>query len=105
MKLKIFLTFVLFTVTIPVWGNNTCRNRYVKYKFDVSQGYPQGRKGYIVDHICALACGGLDITSNMQYQTKEEAKKKDRWETSKLGCKMTCNEVNSLPKRTVYNCT
>lgn len=36
--------------------------------------------GYIVDHVVALACGGLDRPSNMQWQTIEEAKAKDRWE-------------------------
>ena len=103
--MKILLFLVLCTVTRPSYGNTTCRNRYIKHKFDVSQGYPEGRKGYIVDHICALACGGLDEVTNMQYQTKEEAKLKDKWETTKLGCKLTCNTTNSLPTRTVYNCT
>lgn len=36
--------------------------------------------GYIVDHIKALACGGPDQPSNMQWQTIADAKAKDRWE-------------------------
>ena len=41
-------------------------------------------KGYVVDHIKALACGGADTPANMQYQTKAEAKAKDKWE--RKGC-------------------
>ncbi len=37
-------------------------------------------KGYVIDHIKALACGGADSPSNMQWQTIEAAKAKDKWE-------------------------
>ena len=36
--------------------------------------------GFTIDHIRALACGGADTPENMQYQTTEDAKVKDRWE-------------------------
>jgi uncharacterized membrane protein len=36
--------------------------------------------GYIIDHKTALACGGEDAPSNMQWQTVAEAKAKDKWE-------------------------
>ena len=36
--------------------------------------------GYAVDHVMPLKRGGADAPSNMQWQTKEEAKRKDRWE-------------------------
>jgi hypothetical protein len=36
--------------------------------------------GYIIDHIIALKRGGPDTPANMQWQTVEEAKAKDRWE-------------------------
>lgn len=39
---------------------------------------------YIIDHVIPLACGGVDEPSNMQWQTKAEAKAKDKWETK--GC-------------------
>jgi hypothetical protein len=39
-----------------------------------------GCKGYIIDHIDPLACGGEDKAYNMQWQTKEEAKLKDKLE-------------------------
>jgi hypothetical protein len=36
--------------------------------------------GYVIDHVRALAEGGLDDPSNMQWQTKEAAKAKDKTE-------------------------
>ncbi len=36
--------------------------------------------GYIVDHVKPLCHGGADRPSNMQWQTKADAKAKDRWE-------------------------
>lgn len=41
--------------------------------------------GWVIDHIDPLACGGADQPSNMQWQTKEDAKAKDKWE--RIGCK------------------
>jgi 5-methylcytosine-specific restriction endonuclease McrA len=41
--------------------------------------------GYVVDHIIPLACGGADTPDNMQWQTIEEGKAKDKWE--RKGCK------------------
>jgi len=41
--------------------------------------------GYVIDHIKALACGGADDPSNLQWQTREEAKAKDRWELRECG--------------------
>lgn len=41
--------------------------------------------GYVIDHIKALACGGADAPENMQWQTREEAKAKDKWELKECG--------------------
>jgi len=84
----------------------TCRSSSVKHKFDVQQGYPSGRfkEGFVVDHICALECGGIDSTTNMQYQTVKESKAKDYWERTTLGCKSTCTLANSTSTRKVFNC-
>jgi hypothetical protein len=41
-------------------------------------------KGYVIDHIAPLACGGVDRPSNMQWQSIAEAKAKDKWE--RQGC-------------------
>jgi hypothetical protein len=35
---------------------------------------------YVVDHVRSLKRGGPDNPSNMQWQTKEAAKEKDKWE-------------------------
>lgn len=37
-------------------------------------------KGYVVDHIVPLACGGADNPSNMQWQTIADGKAKDQIE-------------------------
>lgn len=42
-------------------------------------------RGYVIDHIKALACGGADTPENMQWQSREEAKAKDRWELKECG--------------------
>lgn len=41
--------------------------------------------GWVIDHVKPLACGGADHPANMQWQTVQAAKEKDRWERS--GCK------------------
>ncbi|WP_295667879.1 hypothetical protein [uncultured Mucilaginibacter sp.] len=82
----------------------TCRSPVVKRQFDVLSGHPKGRPGYIVDHICALANGGIDAVINMQYQTISEAKIKDRLENTTAGRLKWCTPENSTPTREVYNC-
>ncbi len=42
--------------------------------------------GYVIDHITALACGGADDPSNMQWQSAAEGKAKDKWE--RKGCQV-----------------
>ncbi len=36
--------------------------------------------GYVVDHVKPLKRGGADRPNNMQWQTKADAKAKDKWE-------------------------
>ena len=56
------------------------RSATSKREFMKQTGYPNGRKGYVVDHTVPLECGGADVPSNMQWQTVAEAKVKDRTE-------------------------
>jgi hypothetical protein len=53
--------------------------------FKRETGFPKGRPGYVIDHIIPLACGGQDSTANMQWQTVEAAKAKDK--TERKGCR------------------
>jgi len=49
-------------------------------------GQPTGPcPGYIIDHIRPLACGGEDNPRNMQWQTRTEARAKDRIERQDCG--------------------
>ncbi len=56
------------------------RSESAKRDFMKQTGYPHGRNGYVVDHIIPLKKGGCDCPSNMQWQTKQAAKAKDKWE-------------------------
>jgi hypothetical protein len=56
------------------------RSHRAKRQFMRQTGHPHGWKGHVVDHIVPLKRGGSDTPDNMQWQTTEEAKAKDRWE-------------------------
>jgi hypothetical protein len=46
--------------------------------------------GYVIDHIVPLCASGPDATYNMQWQTLEQGKEKDRWERK---------ECSAFPRR------
>ena len=82
-----YLMLILFlTVTSFNASAEYHRSQKAKTIFKYSHPCPAtGRtKGscpdYIIDHIKPLACGGADEATNMQWQTKVEAKIKDKWE-------------------------
>ena len=56
------------------------RSSKAKREFEKETHYPHGRPGYVIDHVIPLANGGADSPSNMQWQTKADAKAKDKWE-------------------------
>ncbi len=56
------------------------RSEAARHAFARQTGYPNGRPGYVIDHIKPLACGGADAPSNMQWQTAAAAKMKDKVE-------------------------
>ena len=56
------------------------RSQAARREFMRQTGYPHGRPGYVIDHIVPLKKGGCDCPANMQWQTVEAAKAKDRFE-------------------------
>lgn len=103
-KISIVLSLLALAVAAQTEPKAACRSSAVKHKFDLSQGYAHGRKGYVIDHVCALYCGGTDTINNMQYQSIAAGKAKDKWETTPYGCRKTCNSTNSTKTRQVFNC-
>lgn len=93
-----FLAIVCLLVAPVLWGKgatghyskcSTCsrsakgaiqRSPAAVKTFKRQTGYPHGRKGYVVDHIKPLCAGGVDAPGNMQWQTVEAAKTKDKIE-------------------------
>lgn len=98
-----FATILVTFVCMADSTDRVCRSSTVKHQFDKLHGFPHGREGYVVDHVCALANGGLDTVQNMQYQTIAEGHIKDRIENTLAG-RVFCDDKNSLPYRTVFNC-
>lgn len=60
------------------------RSAEAKDQFMRQTGHAHGWPDHVVDHIVPLACGGADAPGNMQWQTTQEAKAKDRVE--RRGC-------------------
>ena len=56
------------------------RSREATDEFKRMTGYPHGRPGYVIDHVIPLKRGGADAPANMQWQTREDARAKDKWE-------------------------
>lgn len=103
-RICLILVVSMAVASVVKKANAACRSQIPKKIFLYQNGYAKSKPGYVVDHICALACGGLDAPKNMQFQTIADAKAKDKWETKPYGCRKTCTPDNSLPKRTVFNC-
>lgn len=78
----LFLCLVIFLPSIAEAKCYVCSHRSssAKTQFKHMTGYPHGRPGYVIDHIIPLKRGGSDSPGNMQWQTKAQAKAKDKWE-------------------------
>jgi hypothetical protein len=88
---------LLLAVAVACMGLTTPAEARVKRsqsaKFEFKQQHPcpatgahKGPcKGFVIDHINPLACGGQDSPSNMQWQTVAEGKAKDRLERKACG--------------------
>lgn len=94
MKWLFIMLFSVFTLTaLAAPKCDTCPRdghvkRSVSAKNEFKREYPcpaTGERrgacpGYVIDHVVPLKRGGEDKTSNMQWQTKAEAREKDKWE-------------------------
>lgn len=61
--------------------SSAAKNSFKKSHPCPSTGKSRGPcSGYVIDHKIPLKKGGADSPSNMQWQTKEAAKAKDKWE-------------------------
>lgn len=56
------------------------RSRAAVRQYKKQTGYPSGKPGYVIDHIIPLKRGGCDTPSNMQWQTVDQAREKDKYE-------------------------
>ena len=82
----------------------SCRSTSVKHKFDRLNGYPNGRREHIVYHVCSIYNSWIDDVRNMNYQTLDESKTKDKVENTEYGKSKWCNKTNSTTTRLVFNC-
>jgi hypothetical protein len=88
--MEIFVIAAILTLTSLEVSAEYRRSYKAKASFKYSNPCPStGRykgscPGYVIDHVIPLACGGADEPRNMQWQTKAEAKAKDKWE--RKGC-------------------
>jgi 5-methylcytosine-specific restriction endonuclease McrA len=84
------IAIALTYVASPAYAH-TKRSQSAKIVFKHQHSCPvtgarTGRcKGYVIDHVKPLACGGADAPPNMQLQTTSESKAKDKWE--RKGCR------------------
>lgn len=83
--IALIIALFLAVATAPTLAKQQ-RSAAAKNAFKQQQPCPSTGKsrgacpGYVIDHVVPLKRGGPDRPSNMQWQTKEEAKAKDRWE-------------------------
>lgn len=84
---------ILFIVAVLVAWHSQAAERSPKMRHWFQYAHPcpaNGQKtgpcpGFVVDHIKPLACGGADHPDNMQWQSVEDGRAKDKWERKECG--------------------
>lgn len=75
------VSFAMSNVFAKQHRSQAARHAFVQAHACPSTGLPSlPCKGYIIDHVIPLCAGGADHSSNMQWQTVQEAKEKDKTE-------------------------
>src|ERR1700729_2992843 len=79
-SVKILICFILaFSSLTASTGSVAARKQFRTLNPCPSTGRTRGAcPGYVVDHIQALKHGGVDEAGNMQWQSTEDARAKDR---------------------------
>lgn len=62
----LLLGLALLLAALPLAAGEIVRSRAVHRQFLKSTGYPDGRPGYVADHIRPLCAGGKDAVENLQ---------------------------------------
>ena len=96
--MKKITTWIILSLALIHSVDARERSQKAKDEFKYSHPCPSNGNnhgacpGYVIDHITALACGGADEPSNMQWQSVAEGKAKDKWE--RKGCATGKNAAN-----------
>lgn len=73
------IIFLCYTTAASIPRNDDGRikrNPAVVREFKRMTGYPDGRKGYEIDHITPLKRGGCDSIENLQWISVEDHRRK-----------------------------
>ena len=82
MTRRVFVFGLAALASFPAWARSAkARREFQRDNPCPSTGRPSGScPGYVIDHVEPLKRGGADYPGNMQWQDRESAKAKDRWE-------------------------
>lgn len=87
--MRIYFSLIAFIFSFTTEAKKN-RSYHAIKQFKIENPFPANGKyngrcdGYVINHVVPLACGGLDSPKNMQWQTLQASKLKDKWEI--IGC-------------------
>lgn len=75
----LILVFAFGIAEAKIYRSSSAKAEFKRLQPCPATGRPRGAcPGYIIDHVVPLCAGGPDDPGNMQWQTVEAAKLKDR---------------------------